>query len=342
MPADQIEALSESHERRISQDLERAFADYLANIDIDHLATSLDDIDANHIRDQLALQLDLDETGQPAPVLDALLVTLAVLASFAGAVAALASAQARHTLNPHNADARSLRDAAPGFMNQFIAQSVQAIRGAIETAIYSTDSVHSRAALLKQSIGLSVRQVETLDVMHGALMEYVSTPVRRVPGRIDGNGKRTPATFSRDADANAILLSTRGHISAAQRRILAKAFTDSKLTEAGAIAILDKHADAMRRFRIRAAVGEGIHALSENAKLTGWQIAQALGALPAGQRRYWRTAGDERVRHAHAQVPGKNRQGVELDQPFATALGPRMYPPLEYGCRCRAVLRGTQ
>lgn len=74
------------------------------------------------------------------------------------------------------------------------------------------------------------------------------------------------------------------------------------------------------------------------AKLTGWQIAQRFRALPADQRRYWRTAGDERVRFTHVQVPGMNRAGVPLNQPFATPLGPCFTPPLEAGCRCKATL----
>lgn len=342
MAVDQIESLANAHGLRIANEIEAAFEEYLDGIDAAQLAISLDDIDANHIRAQLAAQLDLNESGQPAPVLDLLTVALLALASFAGAVTAHAAAQGRHTVNPRSTEIIAVRDAAPDFARRFLGEVARGMRAAIETAIYSPGNVDRRAALLKQSIGLSERQVRSLETMHDALMQFVSAPVRRLPARTDANGVRQTATIARVADVRAILASTRGHISGAQRNMLAKAMGNPKLTEAGAIAILDRHAVAMRSFRIRAVAGEGIHALAETAKLAGWQIAQGVGALPSDQRRFWHTAGDERVRHAHAQVPGMNAQGVALREAFDTPLGPAMVPPLEYGCRCRAQLRGAR
>ena len=178
--------------------------------------------------------------------------------------------------------------------------------------------------------------------MHDALMRYVNAPKKRVASRLDRDGKRQAATIVRDVDTRAILAGTRGHISGAQRAMLAKALSNPTLTEADANALLDRHATALRRFRARSVAGEGIHALTENAKLVGWLLAQRFGALPADQRRYWKTAGDERVRHTHAAVPGMNAKGVLLDQPFATPFGPTMTPPLEYGCRCRVQIRAPR
>lgn len=98
-------------------------------------------------------------------------------------------------------------------------------------------------------------------------------------------------------------------------------------------------AKALRDTRTKAVAGNAAHQIAEAAKITGWQIAQRFGALPIDQRRYWQTAGDERVRIAHAQVPGMNLAGVPLNQPFATPLGPCFLPPLEHGCRCKTTLR---
>ena len=129
-------------------------------------------------------------------------------------------------------------------------------------------------------------------------------------------------------------------ITAAQGQMLTKAINIGTNT-AQAEALLDKHAKALRNARTKAVAGNTAHQVAEAAKLTGWQIAQHFGKLPADQRRYWQTAGDERVRIAHQQVPGMNRDGVPLNQPFATPLGPCFTPPLEAGCRCKAVLKPT-
>ncbi len=227
-------------------------------------------------------------------------------------------------------------------MQRYLADTAAAISAAIESAIYGAGTPHARAAQLKRSIGLTVRQAASLDAMQAALQRFLDTPRRLTPARTDDNGVRIPATYTRQANTRAILGSTRGRISAAQHQILTRALANPKLTQADADALLDAHAGAMRRFRIRAVSAEGVHQLAETAKLTGWRIAQQFGALPADQRRYWRTAGDERVRHTHAKVPSMNLAGVRLDQPFATPFGAKMNAPLEWGCRCKAVLGASR
>jgi hypothetical protein len=339
--ADNIDTLAASHEKQLAGKIEAAFLALLASIDADQLATSLDDVDADHIRAQLSIILDLDETGAPQPLADALFPAGGLLASFIVAVAALAAAQARHTLNANDTALVEARAAAPAVLHRYLADTAAAISAAIETAIYGAGTPYARAAQLKRSIGLTAPQAASLDAMQSALQRFVDAPRRLVPARIDANGVRVPPAYIRQANTRAILAATRGRISAAQRQILARALANPKLTQAEAENILDRHATALRSFRVRTVSAEGIHQLAETAKLTGWSIAQRFGALPADQRRYWRTAGDERVRHSHAMVPGMNPNGVPLDKPFATPFGDRMHAPLEWGCRCKSDLRAS-
>ena len=339
MSSDPIDTLSASTEARIARDVLAAFKSYVESADPLQLIAILDNIEDDHTREQLEVFFELDGAIQPTPLGDVLADVILALASFAGGVAALAGAQARYTVNPGHRDVAALRANAGGFLARFMADTGDAIRHAIDRAMASPGSTTRRASLLRQSIGLGVRQVASLQVMHDALMGFVDAPIRRVPARTNANGVRQPAVTVRRVDTNAILASTRGSLSGAQRNMLKKALGNPSLTEADAIKILDEHSAALRSFRIRSLVGEGVHALAETSKLTGWQIAQAFGALPADQRRFWRTAGDERVRHSHAMVPGMNPQGVKLTEPFKTPFGPTITPPLEPGCRCRATIK---
>lgn len=338
MAGDPIETLAASRESDLAAVLVAATDGYLDTIDISMLASAIDDIDANHIRRQIAIILGLDDTGFPEELETPFAHGLAALATLAGAIAALAASQARHTLNPNNAALREANAAATEFLSAFRADTAHAIRSAIESATYGSGSPFARAAQLRRAIGLSVKQATSIEIMREALQSYLDTPRTRIPAHTDAAGNRIRATYIRNVDIRAIIAGTRGHLSAAQSRLLAKALNNPNLTAADADAMLDRHATALRRHRTQSAMVEGIHALTEQAKLTGWSIAQRFGALPANQRRHWHTAGDERVRHAHAQVPAMNHGGVLLNEPFATPFGPRMSPPLEWGCRCRAKL----
>ncbi len=338
MEPDAIETLAGAREADLARDLDAALWIYVASIDVDMLASSIDDTDANHIRDQLSIILGLDDTGFPEALDEPFETGLGSLIILAGAIAALAASQAKHTLNPNSATLRDANAAAAVFLSTFRATTADAVRSAIESAIYGSGTPYSRAAQLRRAIGLSINQATSVEFMREALQAYLDTPRTLVPAHTDASGKRIRATYVRNADARAIIAATRGHISAAQSRMLAKAMRNPNLAAAEADAMLDRHAAALRRHRVNAAVAEGVHGLTEQAKLTGWSIAQRFGALPADQRRYWHTAGDERVRHAHSQVEIMNRTGVPLAEPFQTPFGPRMSPPLEWGCRCRVRL----
>jgi hypothetical protein len=58
-------------------------------------------------------------------------------------------------------------------------------------------------------------------------------------------------------------------------------------------------------------------------------------------RRFWQTAGDERVRPTHRLIPGMNKDGRGWDEPFQTPDGPSMRAPHDKDpqCRCKEVVR---
>jgi hypothetical protein len=58
-------------------------------------------------------------------------------------------------------------------------------------------------------------------------------------------------------------------------------------------------------------------------------------------RKFWVTAGDERVRDTHRQIPGLNKKGRAWREPFVTPTGPSMHAPHDHDiqCRCREEIR---
>lgn len=70
---------------------------------------------------------------------------------------------------------------------------------------------------------------------------------------------------------------------------------------------------------------------------TGWRQAREQGVLSEDVKRVVIVTPDERLRTSHAAVPGMNKGGVGLDEPFKTPWGPLMGPPWDpdpYNCRC--------
>jgi hypothetical protein len=99
-----------------------------------------------------------------------------------------------------------------------------------------------------------------------------------------------------------------------------------------------------RTLRMRAetiALNEASTALHAS-QIEAWEQAIARGAVSESNvRRFWITPGDDHVRPSHRMVPGMNKEGVGLHQPFQTPKGPTMQPGWSFdpGCRCRVRVR---
>lgn len=78
-----------------------------------------------------------------------------------------------------------------------------------------------------------------------------------------------------------------------------------------------------------------------------WKRMVDEGVIDATKvRRKWVYTADGRTRHAHITIPSMNPEGVGLDQPFNTELGPLLYPGDPSGtaantinCRCSVITR---
>ncbi|QQV75872.1 hypothetical protein H5J25_09605 [Sphingomonas aliaeris] len=241
------------------------------------------------------------------------------LGGFFAAVVALAAAAVGHSGSSRDSTMLAERDLQLALMRtRFLADTAQAVRGTIQRMRTGVGDMASRVRQVRRSIGLSPGQAASLDAARQALFAYLADPATAAP--------------------RAILSRLSARLSGPQRAMLEKAMRP-ELDAARVEKLLSKHANSMATYRARSTAQHQTHAFAEQGKLTAWRIAERFGILPRGQRRFWQTAGDERVRHSHAAVQGMNRAGVPLDKPFATPLGECMTPPLEIGCRCKAMLR---
>lgn len=78
------------------------------------------------------------------------------------------------------------------------------------------------------------------------------------------------------------------------------------------------------------------------AQVEAYQQAIDKGHLDKSLvRRFWETAGDERVRPTHRLIPGRNKDGRAWDEPFQTPDGPSMHAPHDKDpqCRCKEIVR---
>lgn len=91
---------------------------------------------------------------------------------------------------------------------------------------------------------------------------------------------------------------------------------------------------------------EAIRAVNRG-NLEAWRQAVADGVINADQVvRYWMHSHDEKVRDSHLLIPDMNADGVGIDEPFDSPLGPIMYPgdpaaePANtVNCRCTQIIR---
>jgi hypothetical protein len=262
---------------------------------------------------------------------------LTPLVSLFAALGALAARDIHFVFNPKALPAQgAFAKLAADLRKAFLADRSAAVRASAIAMLTAAGSTDSRVRHVVRVIGLAPGQAASIDAMRAALFDYLASPLTRLPRQVVA-GTVIPSTLSRAADPSKFIARYAARLSAPQRASLRKAMTVA-LTEADADRLLNQSANTMRVVGLQRAAALRVHAINEAAKLAAWQMAERSGFLPTGQRREWVTAGDERVRHAHAEVPGMNPGGVLLDQPFRTPLGEFMTPPLEVNCRCKAVL----
>jgi hypothetical protein len=215
-------------------------------------------------------------------------------------------------------------------INAIVADTAKAITGSFSA---TTKGAAATVRYLRDSIGLTPAQARSLAAYRAALntAQAQQKPTTTRPG-FSPRSTTTPTVT--------LTPTTLRTLTAAQRNAVKAAIARGDLKPAKIDAMIRRHREALLKARADAiATTEAVRATNAG-ELAAWQQAADRGDLnPDTARRFWRDAGDERVRINHRVVSKMNPKGVRLNEPFKTPLGPCMYPPLEIRCRCRVILK---
>jgi hypothetical protein len=326
-----VQEITEDHEDRVRTAVSLAFRDVALGIDTDAVTDAISGDDENAWADALGIEddrfptleasLSVDDGPYDAAITFLLLLGGGLTATSLGFTLGMFTPEIGHWSRL--------------IVNQFAeATATNAATSVLDTirrqrsGIASPDEITARAL---RAINLTPKQAASLDSFNAVMFDVLNAPVRlRV--RVDDELRIPRALIER-------AIRTHGsHLNASQRSALRKLLAIDPTPEA-IQAISDREASAMERFRLDTiARQESLRAVN-----TGQHAAFAQGVreghIPQGARRFWVTAGDERVRHSHAVVRGLNADGVRMDQTFTTPFGPTMFPPLEINCRCQIAMR---
>lgn len=305
--------------------LAKAYGGAMDAVDINALIAALEAGDEA----ALAKILDLDEgvhSGLAVAFSSGLFFAL-----LGNAVIAMKTFANRHKsiVNP-NAEVNQLReDIERNILQPMTRRSYEAITTAYRELQKSDMTARAKAILIVRSIAMAPDQARSAAHFARALHEALTAKDRSVQ---DGKTYATPAT------AKLIIQRHMKHLNAAQRSALRSAFANG-LTEEGTTTLQQRHDRALIKYRQSIIARQEATRVMHVGEYLAFKQGKANRSIPRDARRYWKTRGDERVRHDHRMVPVMNSQGVDIGQAFQTPLGPVMHPPLEVNCRCRVVIR---
>lgn len=197
---------------------------------------------------------------------------------------------------------------------EFIKSEIKTISAESKTVIQIAGNSKKR---ILETVGLTPNQARSLTTYRKALENIAENP-------------NTSAIL----DSNIIR-----NLSASQRSVIRQAIAKG-LEPEHVDALVNKQRKALLVNRAKA-IGASLSSnVAHTAQQTIIDLSISAGLVkPQEYKRFWHTAHDEKVRHTHNQTKAMNADGVALNQPFNTPLGPRMNPPLEINCRCRVSIR---
>ena len=325
VPADDFDTRAYQLERELRLSLSKAYQDAADAVDLDALTDAILAGDEEAI---LAI-LNIDEGLQTT--LEHALGSLMIYGLLGGVVIAMQAFASRYgsRVDTSSEAARLREELRRNVITPLSQRAYRAVLATMRELLGSGLDPYDIAEALRQSISLAPDQATSAARFRRAFHDAMTDPQRMVTGDIITIPATSRYTFQRRHNS---------FLNAAQRSVIAKAYNEG-VTEKGVARLVNRHAKALANYRLDViARQESIRAINVGEYLA-YRQGRANRSLPRTARRYWKTVGDERVRHDHRMVPAMNAEGVGVGQMFQTPRGPVLYPPLEVNCRCRVVVR---
>lgn len=174
----------------------------------------------------------------------------------------------------------------------------EAIRQSVNADILAGNNPISTARNFRDTIGLTPRQEQAVRNFRTMLEEGDSQTLKRKL-----RDKRFDPTIKRSLK------------------------TDKPISQARINTMTKRYRERYIKYRAETiARTESLRAISEGQYLSTLQAVETGSIDPDKLRRYWVWINDKRTRDAHRSVNTLNPEGVRIDQPFTTELGPLMFP----------------
>lgn len=305
--------------------LVKAYGGAMDAVDIDALIAAIEAGDEEGI----AAALDFDEglhTG-----LDAALASGLFYALLGNIVIAMKAFATRHRsrVNPNAEVAKLREDIERNILQPMARRAFEAVMTSYRELRKGDMSPRAMAELMVRSIALAPDQARSAAHFARAFHEAITAT-----DRTETNNAITipPATVKK------ILQRHAQHLNAAQRSTLRSALGKEMIKE-NVEGLIRRHDRALINYRQSIIARQEATRTMHVGEYLAFKQGKANRTIPRDARRYWKTRGDERVRHDHRMVMAMNPNGIDVGQAFQTPLGPVMHPPLEVNCRCRVVVR---
>jgi HK97 family phage portal protein len=261
---------------------------------------------------------------------------------FLAAVAALREQidEARLLTALQTGDVEAALQAIPvgAFAETFAAVEQTLVRGAVQGA-------NAAAAELEATLGVTLRfdllnpqAVAWARSYSGQLITQISEETRAAVREL------VARAFEQGVPPASLARQIKPLIGLTRRQAQAVDTFRATLTEAGATHIddrVERYAAAQLRQRsVNIARTETLTSAANGTQMA-WETGAAQGFIDRERaRRHWVVAWDDRLcLEVCEPIPGLNPDGVKLDEPFQTPIGPLMTPTAHPSCRCALALR---
>lgn len=202
----------------------------------------------------------------------------------------------------------------------------------------------TQTARLVVAVGEEVKEAIRIITAAGADIGLTTTQQARAIREIVGlppNWAAAPANLADDLRNGRVGSATSRRLSAVDKAKIRSRIAAGTVTEEFVEEMMSNYTRSLTNRRaLNIARTETLRA-AHGGQRESWRQAADAGVIPRDVRRHWIVTPDERLREEHAAVIDMNPEGVGLDEPFETPLGPVFDPPLDVLCRCGVGLEFT-